>query len=97
MSEEDIKYINLIMEEIVKHVDGLKRMNFPHEKAKLAYIANVITRMNLFLGLVSMTKIDDQISLDIAKIIDYNLHRLIEISDYTEDELENAINGQIKK
>ena len=97
MNEEDIKYINLIIKEIITQVNSFKRMNFPHEKAKLSYIANVITRMNLFLGLISVVPIDDQISLDIAKIIDYNLHRLIEISDYTEDELENAINGQIKK
>lgn len=96
MENEDIEYINLIIAEIVGYVDNLKRMKFPTEKAKIIYIANVISKMNVFLSLLEISKVQDEILLHATQIISYNLMRFIEISDYTEEELEKAMNNYSK-
>lgn len=97
MRDDDIKYINMIIVEIVSYVDNYKRMIFPNERAKLIYIANVINKMNIFLSLLEITKIDDEITIHASQIIGYNLSRFVEITDYTEDELEEAMNNYSKK
>jgi hypothetical protein len=97
MRDEDIKYVNLIIEEIVSYVDNFKRMKFPTEKAKLLYIANVISKMNVFLSLLEISKINDEILIQATQIISYNLIRFVEICDYTEDELQDAMNNYSKK
>lgn len=97
MRDDDIKYINMIIVEIVSYVDNYKRMIFPNERAKLIYIANVINKMNIFLSLLEITKTDDEIILHASQIISYNLSRFVEITDYTEDELEEAMNNYSKK
>jgi hypothetical protein len=97
MKNEDVDYINLIIAEIVSYVDNFKRMKFPTEKAKLIYIANVISKMNVFLSLLEISKVQDEILLQSTQIISYNLMRFVEICDYTEDELEEAMNNYSKK
>jgi hypothetical protein len=97
MKNEDVDYINLIIAEIVSYVDNFKRMRFPTEKAKLIYIANVISKMNVFLSLLEISKVQDEILLQSTQVISYNLMRFVEICDYTEDELEEAMNNYTKK
>lgn len=97
MRNEDINYISLIIQEIVSYVDNFKRMNFPNEKAKIIYIGSVIHKMNIFLNLLEMCKLDDEITIHASQIIGYNLSRFIEITDYTEDELEDTMNNYSRK
>lgn len=97
MEQEDIIYIDLIVKDIVSYVDNYKRMTFPNEKAKLIYIANVISKMNIFLSLLEISKVSDEIMLHASQIIGYNLMRFVEICDYTDDELEEAMNNYSKK
>ena len=85
--KDDIKYINLIIKEIIDQVDCFQLQDFENERSKFIYIANITTKINLFLNLLKITNYDGDFYNQIYQIMNYNLSRLIEISDHTEDEL----------
>ena len=88
---EDLEYINLIIKEIVDFVDMFNTKEFKNEKERIVYIAMVLTKVNLFLNLIQMSDLDDQFMVEINQILNYNLIRLIELSGYSEDELDEAM------
>jgi hypothetical protein len=54
-------------------------------------------KINVFINLLQITKVDDQMLVNIGQVMSFNINRLIEISGYTEEELENGIREFIKK
>ena len=97
MTDEDINYIDLIVKEIVSHIDMFSEIDFKTEKMKFIYIGNILGKINVFINLLQVTILDDQALLNIGQIMSFNINRLIEISGYTEEELENGIREIIKK
>lgn len=97
MTDEDINYIDLIVKEIVNHIDMFSEIDFETEKMKFIYIGNILGKINVFINLLQITILDDHVLLNIGQIMSFNINRLIEISGYTEEELENGIREIIKK
>jgi len=97
MFEEEIKYINMILEEIIESIDQLPILNFETERLKIIYISNTLNKINGFIMLIKLAGIPDDYMLHIAHMLNFNIERLIEISGYTEKEIEIAINEIIKK
>lgn len=95
MEQEDMKYINLISQEIIEHIDQFSKKTFQTERQKLIVISGILSKMNLFLNLLNIAVIDEEIIIDVGQIMSYNLSRLIEITGYSEQELDDAIKNLI--
>jgi hypothetical protein len=52
MFEEEIKYINLILEEIIESIDKLPILNFETERLRIIYISNTLNKINSFIMMI---------------------------------------------
>lgn len=97
MKDNDIKYINLIIKEIVAYVDNFPILKFKNDRSKFIYLANILTKINLFLALLQVSKYDDQFVGEISQIMNFNLTRLVELTGYTEEELDEKMKEAVNQ
>jgi hypothetical protein len=97
MKDKDLKYINLIIKEIVAYIDNFPTLKFKSDRSKFIYVANILTKINLFLALLQFSKYDDQFVAEISQIMNFNLTRLVELTGYSEEELDEKMKEAVNQ
>ena len=91
MQNDEIKYINMIMKEIIQSIDDFPKKRFSSDKQKIIMVSTILTETNLFLALLGITIGNENLIMEVTEILSFNLSRLMELAGYTEQELTDSI------
>ena len=91
MQNDEIKYINMIMKEIIQSIDDFPKRRFSTDKQKIVMVSTILTETNLFLALLGITIGNENLIMEVTEILSFNLSRLMELAGYTEQELTDSI------
>ena len=91
MQNDEIKYINMIMKEIIQSIDDFPKRRFNTDKQKIVMVSTILTETNLFLALLGITIGNENLIMEVTEILSFNLSRLMELAGYTEQELTDSI------